>query len=409
MISCDYWGFDAIDCETGSTGADLGVQDDIQLGGSIYFEGAATPLPGGGNAFETQLAPITPTADRVVLLQDATGYVALLNSGTWALETPGIHLTLDHDNTGTPADTAGIEFSGAATPLRIEYDTTDTTLDFIGATVGYSFDEDIFSPVYMSTIPGLLLMGEKNMILSAASGDAEDRPLDNAGYSIDGGTPGDVYFRYQRDDTVGGDHDELFFEHAIHGDFEPFYWRFDADVLIDDPTLKLDWDNTGAVAVGVGIELAPNTSGTTITMKTAAGPDLAFTGATAYNFDNPVEVESVDVMLQPPVCKTLFAPSELITLDSDIPSIWRSNAALTISEVWCETDANTANIQLQKDDGSPVNMLSSNLACTSSEATTSTFVSTENVFADNQELDLVVVSTSGGDVARLSICWEWAY
>jgi hypothetical protein len=53
----------------------------------------------------------------------------------------------------------------------------------------------------------------------------------------------------------------------------------------DGLTLGLDVDNTGAVATGVGIELAPNTSGTPITMKTTTGPDLDWAGATEYNYD----------------------------------------------------------------------------------------------------------------------------
>lgn len=35
-VSCSYWGFDNIDCDTIGTGADLGVQDDLEVLGKIY-------------------------------------------------------------------------------------------------------------------------------------------------------------------------------------------------------------------------------------------------------------------------------------------------------------------------------------------------------------------------------------
>ena len=37
FIKCSYWGFWALACDTGSNGADLGVQNDLQVTGSSYF------------------------------------------------------------------------------------------------------------------------------------------------------------------------------------------------------------------------------------------------------------------------------------------------------------------------------------------------------------------------------------
>jgi hypothetical protein len=36
---CSYWGFGNIDCDTSGTGADLGVQDDLQVLGDVYVDG----------------------------------------------------------------------------------------------------------------------------------------------------------------------------------------------------------------------------------------------------------------------------------------------------------------------------------------------------------------------------------
>ena len=63
------------------------------------------------------------------------------------VELSGTQLRLDQLNTSAPADGAGIIFSGEASDaVAIEYDTTDSTLDFIGADSGYSFDEKIEHP-----------------------------------------------------------------------------------------------------------------------------------------------------------------------------------------------------------------------------------------------------------------------
>lgn len=83
----------------------------------------------------------------------------------------------------------------------------------------------------------------------------------------------------------------------------------------------------------------------------------------------------------------------------DQKNIWvnHSGSAITINQVWCTTDsATTLTMQLQKDDGSPTNMLSSNLSCSSTEANTSTFVSGENILADGDRLDYLTVLAGGG-------------
>lgn len=82
----------------------------------------------------------------------------------------------------------------------------------------------------------------------------------------------------------------------------------------------------------------------------------------------------------------------------DQPAVWsnQSGGNMTIAQVWCMTDSATATtIQLQKDDGSPVDMLSSNLSCSSTKANTTTFVSGENVLADGNNLNAVIVSAGG--------------
>jgi hypothetical protein len=82
----------------------------------------------------------------------------------------------------------------------------------------------------------------------------------------------------------------------------------------------------------------------------------------------------------------------------DQPTIWvnHSGANMTITNVWCETDSASAlTMNLQRDDGSPVDIMSSALSCTSTEATSSTFTSGENVIADGHRVDFTVVAAGG--------------
>jgi hypothetical protein len=58
VVTCSYWGFAAIDCDTSGTGADLGVQDDIELLGVVYLSTAAVPatVPAGRMALTANTA-----------------------------------------------------------------------------------------------------------------------------------------------------------------------------------------------------------------------------------------------------------------------------------------------------------------------------------------------------------------
>lgn len=88
----------------------------------------------------------------------------------------------------------------------------------------------------------------------------------------------------------------------------------------------------------------------------------------------------------------------------DQPTIWwnRLGGGVTITEVGCESDAGTPTMQLQKDDGSPANILSSSLTCTTSGATTTTFASTQNAIASGNKIDFLM-ATAGGTAKRITV------
>lgn len=75
-----------------------------------------------------------------------------------------------------------------------------------------------------------------------------------------------------------------------------------------------------------------------------------------------------------------------------------------LMKVFCRTDTGTATINLQRNDGSPANILAADLPCTSTGASTTTFVSGENALADGMSIDLVVVTAAtSGTPHRISV------
>jgi len=87
----------------------------------------------------------------------------------------------------------------------------------------------------------------------------------------------------------------------------------------------------------------------------------------------------------------------------DEKDIWENNiAAMHIIAIKCRTDAGTSTINLQRNDGTPANILSSNLSCTTTGATSSTFTSGEDAIALGHMIDFVLVS-AGGTAKRITV------
>lgn len=75
-------------------------------------------------------------------------------------------------------------------------------------------------------------------------------------------------------------------------------------------------------------------------------------------------------------------------------SIWRNElSSVHITKVVCEVDTGTTTtIQLQKDDGSPTNMLSADLTCGTTATSTTTFVSGEDAVVVGDRIDYLTVA-----------------
>jgi len=76
--------------------------------------------------------------------------------------------------------------------------------------------------------------------------------------------------------------------------------------------------------------------------------------------------------------------------------------SMTVTSVSCFSDAGSPVINLQRDDGSPANVLSSDLTCSPAGATTTTFASGEATLNLNDALNFVMV-TAGGAAKRVTV------
>lgn len=83
----------------------------------------------------------------------------------------------------------------------------------------------------------------------------------------------------------------------------------------------------------------------------------------------------------------------------------RLGSGVHVTEVWCQSDAGTPTIQLQKNDGTPTNMLSSDLTCSTSGASTTTFVSGEDAIANTDRIDYLTVA-AGGTAKRITVAFK---
>ena len=91
---------------------------------------------------------------------------------------------------------------------------------------------------------------------------------------------------------------------------------------------------------------------------------------------------------------TFFDPNNPLTMSLQVPSVYVNRAAaFHILEVYCEIDAGSATINLQT---SGANVLSSDLACSTSGATSTSFTSGKDVIAAGQKINHVTVSTGAG-------------
>lgn len=136
------------------------------------------------------------------------------------------------------------------------------------------------------------------------------------------------------------------------------------------------------------------------------GDALAGDSATSFFDTGTIEAARLPTTLQTDqFCYSLFDTTTAIPSTADIPSVWQNLArAITITEVRCEADAGSPTVNLQKDDGTPANILSSNITC-GTTPTAGTIDTNEDNIAIGDEIDHVTVS--GSTAKRINVCVEY--
>jgi hypothetical protein len=109
-------------------------------------------------------------------------------------------------------------------------------------------------------------------------------------------------------------------------------------------------------------------------------------------------------------CFPMYAPSAEIALTDDVQSVWRAAAALTITEVWCETDTGTVTMDLQIDSGSTADVVGTDLVCATTAVTApgDEALAGDVTMADGDRLDFLIDSV-GSNPTRLSVCIEYDF
>ncbi len=105
-------------------------------------------------------------------------------------------------------------------------------------------------------------------------------------------------------------------------------------------------------------------------------------------------------------CFVVYRPVDEVQNTDDIDSFWRASAALTLTEVWCETDTGTVNMDLAIDDGSRADVMGTDLVCASTAVSDSSGLAGNMAAGDR--LDLLIASVATNPT-RLSVCVGYDY
>jgi hypothetical protein len=143
---------------------------------------------------------------------------------------------------------------------------------------------------------------------------------------------------------------------------------------------------TDQVVIALNDDAAPTCADVTSAM-------IAADTITASDVAASLKIRSITYIAGCDNCSTL-------TDADDQNTFFRNNiAAMTLTEVWCESDAGSPTISIWKDDGSPATILSGDITCTTSGATGTI---TDSALAAGDKLDFVLV-TAGGTAKHITL------
>lgn len=173
-------------------------------------------------------------------------------------------------------------------------------------------------------------------------------------------------------------------------------------------------DVTGNSTAGQAMTLKEDTDNGSNTFKfdlgsVNLGADVAHTPDTAGEFDaetiiqdNSVDDGHLDIVEN--ACSTLYVPGSTIADTYDVTSVWEAFQAVTITRVWCETDTGTVTMDVQIDDGTPADVMGTDLTCDATGEVDTT--SLTGSMADGDRLDWAITSVASSPV-RLTVCVEY--
>lgn len=174
----------------------------------------------------------------------------------------------------------------------------------------------------------------------------------------------------------------------------------DADGTIDAELDTLGGDVTGTIgAMVVGNDSHNHTTTTISGLDISDDTNLAVTAPITLTGDTvgiTLPTHSLCAYIEDPVTAEEFY------------TIWRAPAAVTVTEIYCEATGGTSvALDLEVDDGTPTGVNGSDITCTTSGVTDSTFAG-DATLADGNRLDLDF-GTVTGSVDAISVCWEYTY
>jgi hypothetical protein len=133
----------------------------------------------------------------------------------------------------------------------------------------------------------------------------------------------------------------------------------------------------------------------------AGAQTVAFAKATTLQNNDVVDAE---LEITENDCSVLYTPGSTIADTYDVKSVWEAYQAVTITRVWCETDTGTVNMDVQIDDGTPADVMGTDLVCdTTGEVDTTGLTGS---MADGDRLDWEITSVASSPT-RLTVCVEY--
>lgn len=103
IINCSFWGFNKIDCRTGATGSDLGIQDDLQVKGSASV---------GGNFSANESLFVTDTGNVGIGTDTPEGVLSIKGTGVHTAMSGTAASLFNIQNTNGNTFFSGIDFYG---------------------------------------------------------------------------------------------------------------------------------------------------------------------------------------------------------------------------------------------------------------------------------------------------------